>query len=116
MQDYEKAKIYKEIMDIYNKESVAFSTRCVRTNDYETGGDTSINFRRTKLYKNETIKCSEGCEYKGLDANKYVICDCSLKQGAELSNNSTGIHPLLSFPNFNYDIIFCIIETLNDVS
>ena len=103
-------------MDIYNEKSVAFHTRCVRTNDFKTDGDTSINFRRVKLYKNETIHCSEGCEYKGLDENKYVKCDCKLKQGADLSNNSSGIHPLLSFPNFNYDIALCIKETLKDVN
>ncbi len=116
MQEYEEALVYINIMDIYNAESIAFNTRCVRTNDFKTNGDTSVNFRRTKLYQNETIKCSEGCIYNGLDENKYVKCDCNLKQGVELSNNSSGILPLIAFPSFNYNIAICIIETIQDVS
>jgi len=114
--DYILSKKLEGIIDIYDKESPGFHTRCLQSKDYTTNADTSINFRRMKLYKNETISCSDGCTYKGLDENMYVICECELKEGSAISNDSTGFTPLFSFPNFNYDILLCFKEVREDVN
>lgn len=111
---YEKAAVLKGVVDLYDKESPGYKSRCLKSSEFDTGADTSINYRRTKLYQNESINCSPGCSYEGLDENKYVKCNCKTTQG-ELSNNSTGFDPLLAFPKFNYDIVLCYYETFTDV-
>lgn len=113
--DYILSKKLAGIIDIYDKETPGYHTRCLKSKDYETNGDTSVNFRRMKLYQNETIGCSTDCEYTGLDENMYVVCDCKLKEDSAISNNSTGFMPLFSFPNFNYDIVLCYKEVGEDV-
>ena len=81
----------------------------------ELGSNASINFRRTKLFQNETIGCSVGCIYQGLDENKYVICDCSASGSAEISNTGSK-DSLSSIPPMNYDIALCYYETYDDVN
>jgi len=112
---YAKAAVLKGVIDLYDKESPGYKSRCYKSKEFDTGADTSINYRRTKLYQNESINCSPGCAYEGLDENQYVLCNCNISQGGELSNNSTGFDPLFSFPKFNYDITLCYYETFTDV-
>jgi len=112
---YAKAAVLKGVIDLYDKKSPGYESRCLKSNEFDTGADTSINYRRTKLYQNESINCSPGCDYQGLDENLYVICNCRIQEGTELSNNSTGFDPLLAFPKFNYDIVLCYYEASTDV-
>lgn len=115
MELYEEAAVLKGVIDIYNKNSPGYYSRCFKSYDFSTGGDTSINFRRTKLYQNETIDCSSGCVYDGLDENKYVKCNCEMRNDASFSNNSTDFDPLEAFPQMNFDIVVCYREVWNDV-
>lgn len=103
-------------VDIYNKNSPSFNSRCYRSEDFETGGDTSITFRKTKLYQNESMGCSEGCEYNGIDENDKIICDCKISENQEISNNNTVFDAFVSLPKLNYDIVYCYKETLDDVN
>jgi len=112
---YQKASVLKGIVDLYDKKSPGYYSRCLKSKEFDTGGDTSINYRRTKLYQNESINCSPECSYEGLDNNSYVNCNCQISSGGEISNNSTGFDPLFSFPQFNYDITLCYYETYTDV-
>ena len=57
------------------------------------------------------MNCSPGCEYEGIDEFDSVICSCFIEEKEEISNNNTLLDSFLSFPNFNYDIIFCFYET-----
>ena len=112
---YKSAAILKGVVDLYNKESPGYKSRCLKSVEFTTKADTSINYRRTKLYQNESINCSPGCEYEGLDDNSYVKCNCQIEEGNKISNNSTGFDPLFSFPNYNFDIVMCYKETYSDV-
>ena len=115
MNIYKSAAILKGVIDLYNNESPGYKSRCLKSAEFTTQADTSINYRRTKLYQNETINCSPGCVYEGLDDNSYVICNCELNEKTAITNNSTGFDPMDALPNFNYDIVLCYNETINDV-
>lgn len=115
MKLYQNAAVLKGVVDLYDKKSPGYHSRCFKSEDFSTGGDTSINFRRTKLYQNETIGCSPGCIYEGLDNNKYVKCNCQINNDTSMSNNSTGDDPLFAFPKLNLDISLCYMEVYNDV-
>lgn len=113
---YKESKRKLKGVDIYNKKSPAFNSRCYKSEDFETGGDTSITFRKTKLYQNESMGCSPGCDYGGIDEFNSTVCDCKNTEDSEISNNNTLLDAFLSLPRFNYDIIYCYRETTEDVS
>ena len=102
-------------VDIYNKESPGFYSRCVKSKDLNTSADTSMSFRRNKLFQNETLECSSICSYQGLDENGYIQCDCTTSGKQEISNTGSDFffNPI---PPMNYDIITCYSETYNDVN
>jgi len=102
-------------VDIYNKESIGFSSRCVKSRDLTTSADTSISFRRNKMFQNETIGCSTSCAYKGLDENGYVKCDCTTSGKEEISNTGSDFN-FDPIPKMNYEIFLCYYETYKDVS
>jgi len=119
---YKKTTVYKGIIDIYDKNSKGFQSRCFPIKDPDTGSDTTINSRRTLMYQNQTINCENNCTYDGLDENKYVLCKCSgdiqddgNDTNSGISNNSTGLDILVKFPEFNYDIFLCFEATFLDV-
>jgi len=101
-------------VDIYNKESTGFHSRCVKSKDLNTSADTSMSFRRNTMFQNETIGCSDSCTYQGLDENGYVKCDCNTSGKEEMSNTGSdfAFDPI---PKMNYDIVMCYNETYNDV-
>lgn len=111
---YQKTAYLSSVIDIYNKNSVGYYSRCVKTASNSTGADMSINYRRTVMFQNQTIQCSLGCSYKGLDENKYVKCECQTDGKNEISNNSTDEY-LVSLPAMNYDIALCYKEAFFDV-
>ena len=102
-------------VDIYNKESTGFHSRCVKSKDLNTSADTSMSFRRNTMFQNETIGCSDSCSYQGLDENGYVKCDCNTSGKEEMSNTGSdfAFDPI---PKMNYDIVMCYYETYNDVN
>jgi len=101
-------------IDIYNIKTPSFHTRCLKSKEKEMNTDLSKNYRRTILYQNSTITCSDGCNYLGLDENKYVKCDCQ-KTGENEVSNTADDQSLFSLPPMNYDIILCLKEALMDV-
>ena len=77
MEMYEKAVTVRDFLDLYNSKSPGYHTRCYKTTQFDTGADVSLNYKRTKIFQNQTVSCSDGCSYKGLDENKYVKCNCN---------------------------------------
>jgi hypothetical protein len=115
MNFYEKSTLINIFLDLYNNESPAYYSRCVKTNQINTGADVSINYKRSQMFQNTTISCSSECQYDGLDKNKYVKCNCNTTGKNEISNKADEFvfDPL---PSMNYDIILCYNETYNDVN
>jgi hypothetical protein len=115
MNFYEKSTLINIFLDLYNNESPAYYSRCVKTNQINTGADVSINYKRSQMFQNTTISCSSECQYDGLDKNKYVKCNCNTTGKNENSNKADEFvfDPL---PSMNYDIILCYNETYNDVN
>ena len=111
---YTTAVVLKDVIDIYNSKTPGYHSRCYTSKEFESGADTSINYRRTKLFQNTSMECSQGCEYNGLDENKYVICNCSISGQEEISNSAED-GPLIAFPALNFDIALCYYETYTKV-
>lgn len=109
----QSARINKGL-DLYNDKSPGFHSRCIKSNQLDTGADLSINYKRNKMFQNNSIGCSPGCEYDGLDENKYVKCNCEVKDDMETSNNGVDIS-FSPLPSMNYDIVNCYYETYRDV-
>jgi hypothetical protein len=101
-------------IDLYSNEAPAYHSRCFKTQQLETGADVSINFKRTTMFQNTSISCSDGCIYEGLDENRYVKCNCNTNGEGEKSNNGANYNfdPL---PTMNYGIVKCYRETYEDV-
>jgi hypothetical protein len=115
MELYKESKEKLIGVDIFDKESPSFKSRCFKSTNFITGGDTSITFRKTKLYQNQSMECSIGCEYSGIDEYNTTLCECKIENNEEISNNNTLFDSFLEFPKFNYDIIYCFTETIEDV-
>ncbi len=101
-------------LDLYNNNSLGYHSRCVKSNQLTTGADLSINYKRNKMFQNNSIECSSGCTYGGLDENKYVKCDCKINENMETSNNG-GYVSFDPLPPMNYDIVVCYYEAYTDV-
>jgi len=114
MQLYTLSAKLLEGTDVYNKESPSFHSRCFKSFDFNTTADISINARRTNLYQNDSMNCSPGCDYKGIDDLRKVICDCSELGESELSNNST-LENLFKMPVMNFDISMCYSQVFLNV-
>lgn len=111
---YQKSLYLSSIIDIYNSQSPGYYSRCLKSDNIDTGADTSINYRRTVMFQNASMECSAGCTYEGLDENKYVKCNCKTDLKQEMSNSASE-GPFLSMPPMNYDIVLCYKETYYDV-
>jgi hypothetical protein len=114
MDVYERSSLINIALDLYNNESPAYYSRCIKTNQINTGADVSINYKRNQMFQNTSITCSSECEYNGLDENRYVKCNCKTSGQKESSNtgNEFVFDPL---PSMNYDIVLCYKETYYDV-
>jgi hypothetical protein len=98
-------KMIKLGVDVYNPQSPVYNSRCFSIIDPDTGGDTTLNFRRLNYFRNRVVVCSEGCIYKGIDANNYIICDC---QGSNIQATAKFVPAALDkISNFNLDIFNC---------
>ena len=114
MDMYQKASTVKAFLDLYNSNSPGYHSRCYKTTQFDTGADVSLNYKRTNMFQNQTVSCSTGCTYEGLDENKYVKCNCKELGSNEISNtgNDETFDPL---PKMNYDIVICYHETYTHV-
>lgn len=111
---YIRAQTIKTVIDLYDKKSPGYSSRCLKTSQFDTGADTSVNYRRERMYQNMSMGCSSGCDYKGVDQNSYIICDCQVSGKNEISNTGED-GSLLKFPSLNYDISLCYKELYENV-
>jgi hypothetical protein len=101
-------------LDLYSNKAPAYHSRCVKSLQLDTGADVSINYKRSKMFQNTSVSCSEGCTYEGLDENRYVKCDC--KTNGEGENSNTGeTYEFDPLPSMNYGIVVCYMETYHDV-
>jgi hypothetical protein len=114
MNTYEISAIMNPNLDLYNNQSLAYHSRCVKSININTFADISINYKRSQMFQNTSITCSSGCEYDGLDKNKFVKCNCNTSGKNETSN--TGYEFVFDpLPSMNYDIVKCYRETIKDV-
>jgi hypothetical protein len=110
--------LYRELsekkIDIYDKASPAFNTRCEKMVDNSTKADTTINFRRS-TYFNGSATCGNGCVYSGMDEYNYMKCSCPGIVENEMTH--TVLDDILSnLPGFNFDIVYCYREAFVYVS
>jgi hypothetical protein len=98
---YEKFKDLN--IDPFDKNSPGLNDRCITLN--EGGKDITVNKRRQTLFQNQSASCDTGCEYKGLDENQYMICDCKPSESEMGSTfKEDKIEPILTL---NFVIIKC---------
>jgi hypothetical protein len=107
-------KMIKMGIDIYNPQNPVFSSRCYSFIDPDKGGDTSINYRRTTYFKNRVIVCTEGCVYKGIDSNNYIVCTCQGSNNNVAAKFIPGSLSLVS--NLNLDIFKCAQNSFSKVN
>jgi hypothetical protein len=107
------------VYDPYNGNSSSLYTRCYSVQLNES--DTSLNYRRTKMFQNETITCSNNCTFMYFDENNYKNCECPLdenedneNENEEIFSNSTALY-LFKFPHWNIDIVYCYYTIVEEV-
>jgi hypothetical protein len=93
-------------IDIYNKDSEAFTSRCYT---YAMDGyDTTANMRRKNIFANKTISCSNDCVYDGIDESNYINCDCSGQTDDDNIYDPKMVkYVFTSLSNINIDIVKC---------
>jgi hypothetical protein len=101
-------------IDLYSNAAPAYHSRCFKTLQLDTGADESINFKRSTMFQNTSISCSEDCIYEGLDENRYVKCNCNTT-GEKESSNTGETYNFDPLPSMNYGIVKCYKETYEDV-
>jgi hypothetical protein len=108
--------LYKDLknqsIDVYNPNDTAFTSRCTSIIDPATGYSTTLNYRRNNYFQNKSISCGNGCTYKNIDQNDYVVCQCDgvTQTDSELINNLGDLF-LGGFTNINLGIIVCYDHT-----
>ncbi len=70
-------EIFKnQSINILDTSSEFYNSRCFSFSNDTSDADVTLNDRRSLIYPNTSIACSAGCEFSGLDANNYTICEC----------------------------------------
>ena len=92
-------------IDINNQNDSFYVDRC---KNYPPKNNDNIQLtireRKTSFYKNQTISCSAGCLFKGIDDNKYMICECINTEN--VSSNVLG-EAAIALSSINYEIALC---------
>jgi len=70
-----------------------------------SNADVPINDRRELVFQNQSISCSKGCKFEGLDNKNNTICDCINTNETKAFSN---FEPLDPITGSNIDIIVCI--------
>ena len=99
-------------IDIYDKNNTFYNDIC---DVYSSNGtDLTLNDRRSSIYPNVSIQCSEGCEYTGIDENNYVNCNCTVVAKSETTVDV--ISDLLSvLTQSNFIVVGCYKNAINPV-
>lgn len=105
--------LMKSGIDIFNDNSMPFTSRCFRMLDENTNADTTINWRRKNYYDGQ-VSCSNQCRYNGVINYKSINCECGGLQRSET------FHTILNrtldvYSNVNIDIFACWREAFKTV-
>jgi hypothetical protein len=65
-----------ETFEPFNKDDIAYHTRCVHKIDSKYGADTTINYRRKNYWQHYNAVCPSNCVYKGIDVINHFKCSC----------------------------------------
>jgi hypothetical protein len=107
------SKFKNESIDIYNPNDEIFISKCYKytMNDF----DTTVNFRRNKIFANKTISCNDQCTYSGIDLNGYVACDCNgISSMDDVAYAPEFVNYVFdSYENLNLDIVKCLNRAFN---
>jgi len=61
-------------VNVLNESDPFYTDRCFV---YKINGtDIPLNSRRSKIFPNVTSTCGQGCDYKGIDSNGFMDCNC----------------------------------------
>jgi hypothetical protein len=101
-------------IDIFDRNSTAFTSRCFSNIDPYTGYDTTLNYRINNYYQNKSIQCSTGCSYQNIDENNYINCKCNgaTKTDSEFINH-VGDFFIEGFSNINIGVVSCYKEVFS---
>ncbi len=111
--DIDKYIEYKnQSIDILDATNSFFTSRCIPFTNKTSNSDVTLGDRRDLIYQNQSISCSIGCNFQGLDEKNYAICDCynTIETKAIIVNTL-----LLSISESNIDIFICYRTAFNIV-
>jgi hypothetical protein len=93
-------------VDPYNFNDPVYYDRCKIIKD-EFNRTLTLKSKQTTIYQGITMTCDEGCDYKKVDENGYVECDCTgVPQETGSSADQKNDFPI----TINYDIVICYKE------
>jgi len=109
-------ELYKEYknqsIDILDAANPFFTTRCIPFTNVTFNTDVTLGDRRDLIYQNQSISCSIGCNYQGIDERQYAICDCyNTQETKAIIRNAF----LSSISESNIDIFICYKTAFNIV-
>jgi hypothetical protein len=97
------AKMRQSGVDIFNPQDPTFTSNCVTFVDPDTGNDTTMDWRQKNYFVSKPDCASNGCTYKGLGEDDYMLCDCS----NEDNNIATGYSNNLLTCSGDITVKFC---------
>jgi hypothetical protein len=83
-------KLKESGIDIFNSGSPAFRTNCFSYVDPDTEYDTTLNYRVHNYMMNRTDCIKQGCTYKDIGSDGYIVCTCrnTDSSGSNVTENS----------------------------
>jgi hypothetical protein len=108
--------IYNEFknksINILDATSAFFTSRCIPFTNNTSNSDVTLADRRELIYQNQSISCSFGCNFLGLDEKNYAICECYNTQETKAI---IGNIIFSSISESNIDIFICYKTAFNIV-
>ena len=100
----------KDGFNILDPNDPFFSDRCIPY--VYSNCDTTLDFRKSYFFQNQSINCSAGCLFSGFDSNNYTICNCT--QTTNMNTFST-TSVMTSVTNLNILIFLCYKTAIDQV-
>ena len=97
---------YKNVsVNIYDRKSAYYTSRCVTFVNSTSSGDVTIGTRRSQA-PNVSIACSTGCEFLGIDLQNYITCNCVPSNETQVQvSKSDAFTDTISASNL--DVVMC---------
>jgi hypothetical protein len=106
-------ELYSSIgVDIFNPNSLAFTSRCFSLQDPETLFDTTLNYRIGKYFSGVSVGCGSECRYVGFNKTD-IICECSIQ--GNLVDPEFNITVIPQVSNVNIGLVLCNEMTIVNV-